>query len=66
MTELLPKPKRDDYYYDYQFDAAERDYYKRLAEFAIAAMERSLQMGLWSLSENEIKKALSTIKQGDL
>lgn len=61
MTELLPRPRREDFseYYG-QFDCAERDYYKRLAEFAIASMKDASKDKL--NTHFILKDALSTIK----
>ena len=68
MTELLPKPKRenwpDNYYGDVAFYIAQRDYYKRLAELAIMHLQR-LQRCIDEHSAVPAQIDLSRIKQSE-
>lgn len=85
MSELLPKPRREVFIQAasslYKSDLArafiemkmlesERDYYKRLAEFAVEALEKILKIPcIRYCTVNELniiaREALSTIKQSE-
>lgn len=68
MTELLPKPRKDQYLLALHQANAELEYYKRLAEFAIEVMEHAehhLHFNENLIAERKLKEFLSTIKQSE-